>query len=542
MKKALLIGLTLGVVAALAVPAMAIDWSATGAFHVKNAYYKNIDYRSPAFLGGVPGSIRFIGMNLSTGAPAFSSRGILDAAWNEDSWWMQMRGVIVIRARASEDLYGALAIEVNSTRFGDADPSASAVVAFPPNGGYAGRWNADATAIQVKAMLIDFKVPEIPLWFKVGIQPYMIRPVVFMYADASGISARTRFNIGDATLQMEAFWAKILHRTATVNGTSVPTDWTTADDANFFGANLNVAISTFTPGVFFAMERQSEIYQMPTALVPVYRFGQGNRNLWWIGPYLDAKIGPVDITLDYIYSGGEDEQDVGNYQYIVDLSGMPINWVVRGDREHSGMLGRGVVALNIGKFKVGVGGFYGSGDDLDTRHLFEGICLPHRSETAKFNEDFLVLMGDFGLRAMYGNNNVGGLYRVWSAVGQGVWYVRGFADFAVTDWLKLKVNGGYIGDTASGSITTGATGPYYGASTSVPAGTVIGGDQFGTDADDDDFVGWEIDAAVQINIYKNLYLDTAFGYLIAGKALAGQYGGYRAQDPWAWMTVLSYMF
>ena len=499
MKKALLIALTLGLICAWSVPAMAIDWSAVGAFSIKNMYYKNIDYRAAVFMGGVPGSGRF---------PTIVLSGMADPAFNQDSWWLQMRGNIFIIARASQDLVGVFGIEVNSTRFGDADTLATLAGA---GGGIAGRWNADAVAIQVKTMYIDFKVPSLPVWFKAGIQPYLLRNHVFMCFDAAGITSRVKLDLDPVLVNINPFWAKIYNGARTFAGGVAPTDWTTADDGNFFGVDVNAAIGLIKPGVFFAMQRQGQLYDTGV--------NEGDRNLWWLGVYTDAKFGPLDITLDYIFNGGYDDHDKGTITVNGDFASAPYyNYTVPYSVRHQGMLFRGQVAYTLNKFKFGLGGLYGSGDDPYTRDVNEGWQLPFRTESCKFNEDFLVLTGDWGLRQPYGSQTVGGFFKAWSNVGQGIWYVRTFADYQVTDWLKLKANVGYIGDTAKHA------------------------DQFGTDADDDDVIGWELDAGVQINIYRNLYLDTAFGYLIGGKAMAGQGTGFRAQDPWAWATALTYVF
>jgi opacity protein-like surface antigen len=519
MKKALLIVLALGLICAWSVPARAIDWTAFGGFTVESAFYKNIDNRFPVFLGGVPGSNRFLGLTsfpplgFVTTGPAFGLAGAADPAWNRQNWWLQMRGDIYILARASADLQ-----EVNSARFGDADPKFIPFSGTSGLGsGIAGRWNADAIAIQVKSMYIDFKVPAIPnpvsMRVKVGIQPYQLRNPVFLYVDAAGITANLAIPAGDYLFNINPFWAVINHGTASLLGgtVNVPTDWTTADDGNFFGVDINAVIGNIKPGIFFAMERQSQIYQT---------LGEGNKNLWWIGPYVDATFGPVALTLDFVYNGGYDQWDSGAIEIVDPANPLPLGiaTVLGNSRRHEAWLARGVASYTMNKFKFGVGALYGTGDNPGTPDKYEGYMVPYRSEAAKFNDDFLVLTGDWGLRQPFGVQNIGGLYRDWASPGQGVWYVRGFADYAVNDWLKLKVNGGYIGDT------------------------VRHGDEFGTDFDDDHTVGWEFDAGVQINIYQNLFLDSAFGYLIGGKALASQFLGDRAQDPWTWITSLTYMF
>ena len=539
MKKALLVALTLGLICAWAAPAMAVDWTAIGGFTVKNALYKNIDYRMPYGLGGVPGSDRLIGLTPATNSAKIlrSSLGAADPAWNETNWWMQMRGDIFIIARASADLYGVFGIEVNSYRFGDVDnPS----IPYIGTGGVAattaGRWNADAVGIAVKSMFIDFKVPSLPVWFRAGIQPYMLRPTVFLYVDAAGITSRIKIDADPVLININPFWAKMYSGSSgygiVSTSASYYTDYTTADDGNFFGVDINAVVGTIKPGVFFAMQRWNEYYIYAPAGPD---FGRGDMQYWWVGPYVDATIGPVAITADFIYSGGEDKWTQGTV--VMSDTGSPNNTTLQAtySRKHSGFVTRGQVSYTMGKFVFGVGALYGTGDNPGTRNKFEGWQIPYKSEAAKFNEDFLVLTGDFGLRQPYGTMNTGGLFKPWSSIGQGVWYVRGFADYAVTDWLKLKFNAGYIGDTVH-------NGDEFGTDGVVSALGIAGQDLGGTGIGDDNSIGWELDTAVQINIYKNLYLDTAFGYLIAGKALAGQYNGWRAQDPWSLMTVLTYQF
>jgi hypothetical protein len=530
-----------------AVPAMAIDWIGFGGFTVKNMLYKNIDYRCPTFLGGVPGGPGRVVSGDSrihtNGSPFVTSYitslpGMADPARNAISWFMQMRGDIYIVARASADLQGVFGIEVNSTRFGEGDTLYNSYTGTSGMGsGIAGRWNADAIAIQVKSMYIDFKVPAIPVRLKVGIQPYMLRPAVFLYADAAGVTGNIKIPAGDMIFNINPFWAVKDHGILTNQGTTVilgqtiynaqPTDWTTADDGNFFGVDFNAVIGDIKPGVFFAMQMLSQAYNKNWDLTAfpggMMDAAEGNQNLWWIGAYVDGKVGPVDFTGDFIYNGGYDQwkngliyvSDAGGVTPAGSYLGLPFNAY---SRRHEAFLTRAVLGYNMNKLRIGMGFLYGTGDNLATTDKQEGFMAPYRTESAKFNDDFVVLTGDWGLREPYGTNNVGGLFKAWSYTGQGVWYVRAFADYAVTDWLKLKVNGGYIEDT------------------------VKSGDMFGGDANNDQQIGVELDGGVQINIYKNLYLDSTFGYLIGGKALLSQTTGLRAQDPWAWATVLSYVF
>jgi opacity protein-like surface antigen len=565
MKKALLIALTLGLICAWTVPAMAIDWIVFGGFTVKNVVDKNIDFRNPTFMGGIPGSWRITGSEseypgfvtsltgTGVGLP-HNSNPTLDPAWNRVSWFLQMRGDIYVVARASADLQGVFGIEVNSTRFGDADAT---YMPYALNSGVAsgkaGRWNADAIAVQVKSMYIDFKVPALPVRLKVGIQPFQLRNNVFLYVDAAGISGNIKIPAGDMIFNINPFWAKVYGNGPFANATTdsmnpayVPSDYTTADDGNFFGVDLNAVIGDIKPGVFFAMQRLGRAYDLKAGIVtPAPWFGgvtpagsTGDSNQWWLGTYLDATIGPVTVNADFIYNGGFEGVKSGFVNFNNPAGPFTgtnnILYYSPYGKKHEAFLGRGQVSLNANKLTIGLGALYGTGDNPTTRNKDEGYHVPFNSEAAFFNNDFVVLTGDWGLREPFGSQNSGGLFKPWSDVGQGVWYVRAFADYQVVDWLKVKANVGYIGDTVSHGDEFSTDSWFIVTPTGVMALPQV---DKGSNS-----IGWELDAGVQINIYKNLFLDTAFGYIIGGKALLSQYGGYRAQDPWTLETVLTYQF
>jgi len=517
MKKALLLLLVVLLGVAAASPAMAIDWSVRGGFNVVTAYYKNIDMRLPIYLGG-PYGMNDFGLGV----------GPADPAWNRQNWWMQMRAQIYITARASKDLYGVLGFEIDSTRFGDADPTLALVTSSAGFGAnIIGRWNADAVGIEVKHMYIDFKVPEMPVWFRVGIQPYYARPWVMLCDDGAGISARIALKAGDVDIGINPFWAVISHGTwgGPLGNSSIPTDWTTADDGNLFGVDTNVGFGPVKFGTYFIYQNRQQIYNTV--------IGEGDSKQWWIGPYFDLRMGPLAATFDFVFNGGYEIQESGfiaifdpakpNYTFP------PAPTPQAYSRRHEGLLFRGEASYTMNKFRFGLGALYGTGDDPTTLDKDEGFSLNFRGEAAPVQSDFLIVMGDWGLYTPFGcSNNIIGFYKPWSTPGQGIWYVRGFADYNITNWLKVLFNAGYIGDT------------------------VRHADQFGRDADDDQSIGWEIDVAVQLKLYKNLTLSSAFGYLIGGKALSmgpggGQGpvvipGGYRPQDPWVWANSISYVF
>jgi hypothetical protein len=497
MKKALLLMIALMLGLSAASPAMAVDWSVKGAINLLAAYYKNVDMRLPIYLGGPPGMNDF-GFGV----------GAADPAWNRDSFWVQERAQIYITARASENLYGTLGLEIDSARFGDADPNP----ALPGVGiNIIGRWNADAVAIKVKNLYIDFKVPEVPVWLRAGIQPYAIRPWIMLCDDGAGISARIALKAGDVKIGVNPFWAKIAEGTRVFAGGAAPTDWTEADDQDLYGVDTNIGMGPIKFGTYFIYQARRQLYD--TA------FGEGDSKQWWIGPYFDLRMGPLAATFDFVFNGGYEVRESGVITIFNRANPLIIPAAPQGySRRHEGWIVRGEASYTVNKLRFGMGGMYGTGDDPTTLDKDEGFNLNFNGESAPVNTDFLIIFANWGLVMPFGcSNNIFGFYKPWATAGQGIWYVRAFADYQVTDWLKLLVNGGYIGDT------------------------VRHADQFGRDADDDKSIGWELDAAVQVKLYKNLTLSTAFGYLIGGKALS-MGGGARPQDPWGWLTSLSYVF
>ena len=104
MKKALLIGMAVCLGVALAAPAMAIDWSATGWIGVGFLYHKNLPcgHPNPAFdigsrvVSAMPGGI---GNVTTVGSP--TAGGSTHDDWNEEVAYWQLQGMLRLTARAS---------------------------------------------------------------------------------------------------------------------------------------------------------------------------------------------------------------------------------------------------------------------------------------------------------------------------------------------------------------------------------------------------------------------------------------------------------
>jgi hypothetical protein len=485
MKKALLIALVLGLVVAVAAPALAVNLMIKGQFAIKGEYYTNIDKVTSVGVDNYVYAYNPPFPNASAGPPLPTS-----AAWNEENAWIQQRTIMALVAVVNKDLYGALVFEIDSDRWGS--QAASTSLPAPTIGGAAGSgrsgaWGTDQIAVEVKNAYINFKVPQVPVTIKAGLQNFAVRPHLCLLKDGAGLSAVIEFKTDPVTIAIKPLWAKMLE----------DTDHTDADDWDLYGIDLNLAFGDIQPGVFFLYQDMRERYG-----APMY----GDSHMYWIGPYVDAKIGPVDVTFDFIYSGGKEDYEVGT------------------DLDHDGWVLRGEVGYTLNKLRVGIGGLYGTGDDRSDADDDDSYRVPYLSEAAAANKDFLILTGDWVVNAPYGFSYAGSFFKPFSDIGAGVWYVRAFADYQLLSWLTLSANMGYIGDTTEGH------GPIY-----------LEGDTFGRSADDNDSIGWEMDIGTAIDIYKNLKWSVAFGYLIAGDALNSM-GDKRPDDPWALCSTLVYSF
>ena len=202
MKKALLIGLVLGLVVGLSVPAMAVDLTASGWIGMRGYVFKNAKALFPLFVGSgssPPNAGVALGMNNDMGA------------------YINARADLGLTVRASEDLYGFFKLRMDSDHFGtDSD----------------NRWGIEgggAIAVKVQELFIDFRIPpSLPLWARVGLQPVAIRPWIFFFNDAPGVSLRTM--IDPIKLSATAYYAKMAD----------PDNWSAVDGAEFWAIDTKI--------------------------------------------------------------------------------------------------------------------------------------------------------------------------------------------------------------------------------------------------------------------------------------------------------------
>jgi hypothetical protein len=433
--------------------------------------------------------------------------------------WMRMGANLTITARQSEDLYGVLGFNMSSSRWGEAG--------YELDGTAMGSWyratndDGGTLSVLIQDAYIDFRIPpKLPIWMRIGSQPFVIRPWLVVNTTGPGIQLRTM--IDPIKLSITGGWAKKWEGY----------DWDTDDIDAFFG-EIAMPIGPVRVGGFVWYEDHGvwggTIGPFPNAIYP----DSGQRDsaeLYWFGFYADGKIGPVGFQLDFVYEGGDIEYDAdwwNNFYSGYVGAPLPPNqdidaWVVRG-----------VIDVSpIPRLMVGVGGLYASGmdlDDPDDIEEFQSVNGPEgfgRQQGLPALQDFLLLtdgcMGIVPFRGP-GVSFTGGPVSIG-----GLWYVRGFAQYMATDWLRLVANFGWIGDTRDGGNKLG---------TAVDPSSTTG-------LRDDDDVGFEMDFGMNIALYKNLQWGLGFGYMFAGDAL-DQWDGTNNEnpaDPWAVTSAILYTF
>jgi hypothetical protein len=464
MKKALLIGLVVGIMTAWSVPAMAIDWSGSGYIAVMYAAARNGSY------GG--------GVNNPYSA---AGAGYLD----EMSSYMFMRGRLMIKAAASPDLYGVFYFEMDSSLFGE----------MVGGRNHMGIWQADQTAVEVKHVYIDFRVPpKLPVWVRIGLMDFNLAPTVLLIADGTGAAARLK--IDPIKMTVEARYAKVRDED----------NFTAAQGIEIYQAIVTMPIGPVTPQVYFMYNNA--------------RYGNNNlvagnldhEQLWWMGLNLKGKIGLGSVTLvptvDLVWSDGRgvisggDDVDYGSWLTRIDLAAV------------------------INKLTVGMNGYYCMGRDWDD------FAADNRDSTFQRPRTNSIPLPGLGNHVVWHHGNFGnatggvggpslGATPVTASYGE--WWLAGYVWYQFFDWLKVGANFSYIGDTEEDGDAIDRL------------------SQNNGDGDDDHSIGWEFDFAVNVALYKNLQWNTAFGYLFAHKGLSLA-GGVEPDDPWAFRSSLVYRF
>jgi hypothetical protein len=384
-----------------------------------------------------------------------------------------------------------------------------------------GQDDSGVLGVLINEAYIDFRVPpKLPVWLRIGVQPFVIRPWIVVQSTGAGITGRVM--IDPIKLSINAGWAKKWEGY----------DWD-CDDVDAFMVDMAMPIGPVRVGGFMWYENHGlyggTLAASPTGFPVNYpdSGGRDQADIYWVGLYADGKIGPVGLQFDWVYAGGDIDYDADWWATLA----LPLPQ----DQDIRAWVLRGVVDVSpMDRLKVGIGALYATGEDMSTNDIEQfrsvsGYELFGRQQGCPALQDFLLLtdgiMGAVpcrgpGVGFIGGPNYIGGF-----------WYVRGFADFMATDWLRLVANFGWIGDTNDDSNRAGSA-------REAPFGPA--------NLRDDDDVGFEMDFAFNIQLYKNLQWGVGFGYLFAGDALdqwkTTTGTNETPSDPWALTSAILYTF
>jgi hypothetical protein len=455
-------------------------------------------------------------------------------AWDRTNSFMEYRGVLRFDAIMGKELSGTVIFEMDSTRWGDASPAGA-------QRGQTGFWTADRAAVEIKNLYLDFALPYFgipaPMTVRVGIQPLGIRPHIFMITDGAGITGGIKIDPVSIGLTWGKAWEGQDAR---------------AEDVDIYGASISAKIGPITPG-FFAYNFNMNSYPIPNAAAATaYGVNNANNeaNMWWLGLYLDGKLGPLNLNFDFVY-------DIGKVKRRP-ATAAQVQW---SDVKYRGWALQTKIQYPWEKFNFGGLFTYASGADLRktsltgnpgdpvadataapgvlTTKVGSYVIPPGSEEWAAWGESMILSNNYITATAapigMWPNLGLYPTQMTRGAIG-GTWILKLFASFTPITWYKVTFQGMYIGDTTKHGNTLGDA---------LRASGVLR---------DDKTIGWELDLINDIQLYKNLKWSIGLGWLFAGNALDQgvkdlALGIYPAplrnmspKDPWIIATKLRYDF
>ena len=80
--------------------------------------------------------------------------------------------------------------------------------------------------------------------------------------------------------------------------------FTTPDDSDMYGLNVNAKIGTLTVGGF-GLYYNFNSYPLSFNSATGAFTGTQRANFWYLGAYTDGKVGPVNINFDFAYEKGK---------------------------------------------------------------------------------------------------------------------------------------------------------------------------------------------------------------------------------------------
>jgi len=468
------------------------------AFSAVSFAQEKLDFRASGFIDEVTEYWR----NVSGGN---SSAGIYDtmnsaikpggAAFNREAAYLESRSRLKFDAVYGKEVSGTIFFEMDGT-WGNADGTRNSF----------GYWSGDRAAVEVKNIYIDWSPAFIPVptTMRVGLQGFNFRPYMLIGTDGMGLS--TAFKIDPVTIN--PFWYKAAEGTNYVS-----------DDTDVYGLHANVKISTITVGGYGLM------YNMRgypyDAMTPSASY---SAKMWWFGVYADGKLGPVNFNADVIYDDGN-----------VDDMKVPTNEKVK----YSGAVGRLKLEFPWEKFAFGAQGLYATGADkektsssgLPGTATSTGVASskvkswvgPPASESAAWFGESLVFYSCWINRGNTGISNTDNYGRLHNGGFGGTWFTKLYASVMPVDYMKLTLQGLYIGDTTK-------------------HGDTIGLRQEGGVYKDEKTIGWEGDVIGEFTITKQLKYTIGAGMLAPGKALSFWDGASNTKPKAPWIVTSMFVY
>jgi hypothetical protein len=487
------------------------------------------------------------GLFQTNSLPSFNARGAPDRAFNHNDAYAYSRAILKFDAVMDKNLSGTITFEIDAFRWGSSSGwlsngkgtgglgSQGGTLQIASERNTAGVWSTDRAAVEVKNFYIDFGLPYIgvpvPMTFRVGAQPFGVRPNMVVYTDGTGVTA----GIDLGPVKVIPMWFK--------SGEGL--DWA-SDDSDIYGLHVNARVGTFTIGgygLYYDMRTYPGLYYTgynwltgsgnspwpfsTSSSYGLYIAGTDQAKMWWYGLYADGKLGPVNLNFDGVIDQGTVKQKM-MYSWV---NGVLTYSAPQRDVKYLGWAARLKIDFPWEKFNFGATGMYASGVDANKTSTsgipgtpvanraygtagvlstkVSGYMVPPGSEQSPSSQESLVMYSCFNAAADGGTGiaQAGNYVSVSRGAFGGTWFAKLYASAKLVPWYKVTLQGLYIGDTTKNGNT-------FGTAVKNP-GAPIANQVFKNDGT----IGWEFDLINEIQIYKNLTWFVGGGYMFAGNAM-----------------------
>jgi hypothetical protein len=441
--------------------------------------------------------------------------------WNKTSAYVESRMRLKFDAIMGKELSGTIFFEADSSYYGDY-PGQSGLQA-PARNSY-GMWTTDNASLEIKNIYFDVAVPymPVPMTMRFGVQPFGIRPNMFLYSDGAGVTLAAKID----PVQITAYWAKLVEGKQ-ANG----------DDSDLYALSIAAKIDTFTIGGygFYFDMRTYPILTGWTAPNTPPAYGSTVNSvaskMYWLGIYADGRLGPVNLNFDAVYDNGWVKKQIADQKV-----------------KYSGWASRLKIDYPWEAFNFGFVAAYGSGGDTNKTSV-DGLpgkavanpgaapaqsskvgsyVVPVNSETGSFNEGE-VLTASYINTGFTGFNYAGSGSAMCRGSMGGLWLAKLYAAYKVAPDFKMTLQGLYYGDTTKNGNTFGTA-----------------READGLTLKNSSNIGFELDLVNEWQIYKNLNFRFGGGVLWAGSALsfwnAVNLTNEKPNTPWIIVTNLTYSF